>query len=315
MKKPNQASLFALMVIAFMGISCGHEPSAKTDANKGRNTNQTPTPTPNVNNVNKDNGGASTGEDEIDTVTIIRTEGGVTQKFKGTSDFVHIDGGAFHSGDLLLVGDASTAVIDCNESTLCSLGKGEYSRCCGDVCQSRIPLAPPDGTEVLAFSKISDLPPEQMHLLQSSESKIRALRANEVTTQFLIATLYSSWKVKEANQEIDKLSQKLNDPQAPQKLDKLYLPMLKKSGDLYRRMDNKSQAEQTYKKVVEQAPQTNDQQVKADAHVSLGEIYKDTGRKEEAVQNLQKGQQLYEQQGNRKKAEDIRKTIVKVQKQ
>src|SRR5260370_24439447 len=109
MRRLSQLLLFALMVIAFMGSSCRHEPAT---------------------NVNKDDSVASTGGGENDAAMIVQVKNDVTQKFRGATDFVHIPGGYFHAGDLLRVGDASTALIDCNESAVCSLGKGEYSRCC-----------------------------------------------------------------------------------------------------------------------------------------------------------------------------------------
>ncbi len=321
MKRPLQEFIFVLAV-ACLGSSCQPESSGNADANGNR---------PNGNSQSNANNGKATPKaitddfgpatpendksaDDNDAAMIISVKNDVRLRRKGATNFVHIPGGLFRSGDLLRVGDASTAFVDCNEAALCSLGKGDYPKCCGDVCESRVALRPPEGTQRTAMVKIAELPPDQLQLLRNSESQIRALEADDVTTQFLIANLYSSWKVKEANQEVDKLSEKLRDPQAPQKLDTLYWPMLKKNADLYKKLDDKGQAEQTYKKLTEVAVPT-DQQTKADAHVSLGLLYKETGRKEEAVQNLQKGKQLYEAQGNQKKAEDVRKTIVKIQNQ
>jgi len=248
---------------------------------------------------------------EPDMVMIVDVKNDVSLKLKGALDFFHIDGGPFYPGDLLRIGDASTAIVDCKDS-ICSLGRGEYAKCCGDVCQNSIPAAPPEGTQVAFMMRKDDLPAPQLQLFQSSESRIRALGVNEIATQYFIARLYSSWGVKEANQEIDKLSQQLNDPAAQQKLNRLYLPMIHRTGDLYLKMNDKTRAEQSYKRVIDLAPETGEAgKEKAATHVSLGQMYKDSGRKEEAVKNLEQGRKLYEMQGDANKAGDVRRAIIK----
>jgi tetratricopeptide (TPR) repeat protein len=79
-------------------------------------------------------------------------------------------------------------------------------------------------------------------------------------------------------------------------------------------MGNRGQAEQTYRKLTE-TKESEDQQTKAAAHVSLGQIYLQDGKKKEAIQTLQKGEKLYEIQGNRAKAENVRESIKQIQKQ
>jgi hypothetical protein len=244
---------------------------------------------------------------------IIKVENDVRLKRKGQSDFVQIPGGMFRSGDLLRVGASSAAFADCSDS-VCKLDTGDFSTCCRPACATRIALGPAPTAPTRPTVAINELPNNEQQELRTSETQIRALGADDITTQFLIASLYSAWKVKEAKVEVDKFSEKLNDPEASQKLRTLYWPMVKKNGDLYNRLGNKGQAEQTYKKLTE-APDSEDRQTKAAAHVALGQIQIENGKKAEAIQNLQKGQQLYEVEGNHTKAENVRTSINKIQRQ
>lgn len=249
-----------------------------------------------------------------DTVMIIEVKQDVSLKPKGASEFVRILRGPFHLGDILQVGENSFAMVLCDVN-VCSLRKGVYTECCKGTCDDMIRLQPTGGeNSTRAFMKKADLPPDQLVALNTEEAKIRNLGTDEVTTQFLIANLYSSWKLVEANQELDSLSQKLNRPEAAKELNTLYSPMVRKTGDLYLKINQKAAAEKTYLKGLELTPVTNDKQEKAATHVSLGQLYEESGKKEQAVENFQKGKQLYEQQGNIKKAAEVRRAIVDVQK-
>jgi tetratricopeptide (TPR) repeat protein len=163
--------------------------------------------------------------------------------------------------------------------------------------------------------KKSELPHSDLQALETAESRIRALGADEVATQYLIANLYSSYKLVEANQEVDNLSQKLANPETQKQLNQLYLPMLHKTGDMYLKIDKKIQAEDNYKKVIELAPRAKDPEEEASARVSLGQFYSNNGRNQEAIENLKKSEQLYKQGGNDKKAAEVNKKIYAVQKQ
>jgi len=291
-----------IILFLFVIVSCG----GRSNDNGPVVNRKGPSPTP----ARADQKATPRVPVEQGMVMIVDVKNDVTLKLKGALDFFHIDGGPFNPGDLLRIGDASTATVDCSDS-FCSLGRGDYTKCCGDICQTSIPAAPPEGTQVAFMIRRDDLPAPQLQLFQSSESKIRGLGASEIATQYLIARLYSSWGVKEANQEIDKLSQQLNDPAAQQKLNQRYLPMVHRTGDMYLKMNDKTRAEENYKKVIDLAPETGEAgKEKAATHVSLGQLYKDSGRKEEAVKSLEQGQKLYEKQGDANKASEVRRAIV-----
>lgn len=315
----RQTLTFGLVVIAGIGSSCQSScqsrPPATANANiKGpNNVNHQPG---NTNNTGKDDktGNGSSPAVDADMVMIVHVDNDVRLRPKGAAEFGQVFHAPFFFGDLLRVGDSSTAWVECNGSE-CPLGKGDYTKCCGGTCENGIPLRPPEGAQLTPMMRKTDLPPRERQAFDTSEKRIRTLGADEVTTQYLIANLYSSWKVAEASQEVDKLSQQLKDPEAAKKMNKLYLPMVNRTGDMYLKMDKKGQAEENYKKVVELAPQTKDDEQKAAAHVALGQLYKDSGRKAEAVQNLQQGQQIYEKQGNVKKADETRRAIAVAQKQ
>ena len=322
--------LVTVMAIACVGGSCRETTvNSNTEGNANRSANAG---TPNTiadgnfnSQVSNSNQSSSTTTAEASDITveaadsvgdgdamIIKVENDVRLRKKGKTDFVQIPGGMFHSGDLLRVGASSAAFVDCRDQKVCTLGTGDFSRCCGSECSNQVALGPPDSDRARVTLAIAELPADERQQLRTSETQIRALGADETVTQFLIANLYSSWKVKEAKVEVDKLSNKLREPQASQKLRLLYLPMVKKNGDLYNKLGDKPQAEQIYRNLTE-SKEPGDQQTKAAAHVSLGQIYIQDGRKQEAIQSLQKGQKLYEVEGDRGKAENVRKSINKIQ--
>ena len=268
-------------------------------------------PTVNNNNDESENNPAV----DIETAMIFRVVNDVLLKTKGSSEFARIDGGLFHGGDELQVGQDATAWVSCADDRVCPLGHGLYTQCCQATCENEIPLKPPAGEPDRAFMKKNDLPPDELRLFQQSETKIRNLNANDVTTQYLIANLYSSWKLVEANKELDKLSQELKKPKAAQELNNLYAPMVRKTGDLYLKVDRTTRAEENYKKAVELAPRTDDPREKADARVTLGRFYEMSGQKEKAVVNLKEGEQLYERSGEARKAAATRRAITNLEKQ
>ena len=330
--------LFSVMAMVCVGGSCSRDSgvhssnqvgNTNTPGNQNVGTQTTGADQLNSNsqpaNANDDSAASKSGSDDVKVTAadnadandgeamIIKVENDVKLKLKGKSDFSQFPGGMFHVGDLLRVAPSSAAFADCGARAVCKLGAGDFSKCCGSECANLIALGPSPSDGRITVVAIADLPADQRQKLQASETRIRALGADEITTQYLIANLYSAWKVKEATAEVDKFSEKLNDPAASQKLRMLYWPMVKRNGDLYDRMGNKGRAEQTYKKLTENS-KADDPQAKAAAHVSLGEMYVQDGRKEEAIQSLQKGKKLYEVEGNRAKAENVRKSINQIQK-
>jgi len=302
--------LLAVTIAAVGCSSCRHGGQVSTDTNNGKNNPNGSGTLPDSSKRGPENPAAGN-----DTVMIIEVKQDVSLKPKGASEFVRILRGPFHLGDILQVGENSFAMVLCPDVNVCSLRKGVYTECCKGTCDDMIRLQPAAGeNSTRAFMKKADLPANELQALNTEETKIRNLGTDEVTTQFLIANLYSSWKLVEANQELDSLSQKLNKPEAAKELNTLYSPMVRKTGDLYLKINQKAAAEKTYLKGLELAPVTNDKQEKAATHVSLGQLYEESGKKEQAVENFQKGKQLYEQQGNVKKAAEVRRAIVEVQK-
>lgn len=312
------AMIFMLIVAACLWSSCSKPPQHNADTNTGKqngSNNQGPSP-----NANNNGNGTKIPENDnptvdVDPAMIFKVDRDVSLKAKGAVEFAPIIYSLFRSGDMLRVGDQSIAWVKCADGTVCPLGKGEYSECCRGACDNGLRLNPPEGTETRAYMMKIELPPNERRQFELTETKIRALGASEITTQFLIADLYSSWKLKEANQEVDKLSIQLKDPKAAREMSTLYLPMVRKSGDMYYKMDKRGQAEESYKKVVELAPQSRAENEKASALVSLGQLYDDSGRKQEAVEKLEQGKKIYEKEGDVKKAADVNRKIIKAQRQ
>src|SRR6185503_15974614 len=126
--------------------------------------------------------------------------------------------GLFRGGDVLRVGQQATAWVNCPDGHVCPLNSGEYINCCNVSCGHQIQLAPPAGDEPRVMMRKTKLPPDERQMFENAEEKIRQLGADDLTQQYLIANLYSSWKVTEAGDEVKKLSQKLQDPKAPDQL-------------------------------------------------------------------------------------------------
>jgi len=307
--------LLFTLIISAMGYGACQNTNAPN--NRGRSPTATPTP-----NVGTTNGGSPTGTVPVIATSaeamIVRVEKDVSLKIKGATQFMRIFSGMFREGDMLQVGDQSKAWVSCPDHSVCPLGKGLYEECCRDVCESGIRILPPANSESqnrVAFIKKSELPSGELQTLELQETRIRNLGADEVTTKFLIADLYSSWKLVEARDELKDLTQKLDKPETKQELKMLYVPMLRQTGDMQLKVKQLDEAEDSYKKAVELAPQFNDPREKADAHVTLGQFYEKSGQKEKAVVNLKQGEQLYEQSGDVKKAAATRRAIVNIQRQ
>ena len=313
-----------LIVTAVLGLSCNPgPPNANNNHNDIAKQNSSP------GNVNSQtaNGNISDDQDKNDasagdidnsvanaeTAMIFKVDKEVSLRTKGAADFVRILSALFRSGDVLRVGQQAVAWVTCPDGHVCPLNSGEYTDCCHFTCPDPIQMQPPEGTEVRLMMEKKDLPPGDRLIFDASEQKIRQLGADQVVTQFLIANLYSSWKLKEANQEVDKLQLQLKDPEAPEKLNLLYLPMVRKTGDLYLKIDKKAEAEQNYKQVIDLAPKKSDEKEEAAANVSLGQLYENAGQKEAAAEKLNKATVLYEKQGEVQKASQTRRAMIKAQ--
>lgn len=315
-------AIFVLILIAAIGSSCR---SCNRDSN-----NNGALSTPTIQSSPPANSERATGPDDkqvidvglidnsvanADTAMIFKVDKEVLLKSKGAADFVRILHGLFRGGDILRVGQEAVAWVTCPDGHVCPLNTGEYTDCCNVACANPIQLRPAEGDAPRVMMRRMDLPDDERQKFDGAELRIRQLGADDVTEQFLIANLYSSWKVSEANEEVKKLADKLKDPASPEKLKQLYLPMVRKTGDLYLKIDKKAEAEKSYNRVVELAPAAKDEKEKAAAHTSLGQLYETTGQKAAAVENLEKATVLYDKEGEAKKATQVRRVITRVQKQ
>jgi len=222
----NNALLFVLL--AFVGL--GYSTCQKTS-----NGGSSPSPTPTEELKSADGNTPLPGIAVADTAMIIRVEKDVRLKAKGAAVFKAILYGVFRAGDTLQVGEQSKAWVECPDHSLCPREKGLYAECCREVCDSGIRIPPPANSASQArvvFISKSELPPSELKIFQLQETRIRDLGANEVTTQFLIADLYSSWKLVEAKDEVNNLSWKLAKPETKEELKMLYAPMWRRTGDL-----------------------------------------------------------------------------------
>jgi len=254
--------------------------------------------------------------DDLDQVTVQPLLGGdVFFKPKGAADFVRIvvDVG-FSSGDTLRVGEASKALVFCKD--VCELDAGEYTQCCTGSCRVVVNLGPPD-SERKFFMKKADLPPEQARILEERESQIAKLSLAQVKTQFLRASLYSSWKLTEAAGEVEALEQELDKPEAKAQLGQGYATAMLRTGDLLAQIDRKDKAAARYQKTIalDPDPATRPDRVdveKAVAHRRLADINIESGKKNEASENLNRAKQIYVRQGDTNKAREIdKKRIMK----
>jgi len=315
-----------LLLLALFNFSCGNNPP-NTDGNNGsRRSSPTPinkgtatpsvSPTPeagkditDVTGSNVDNSVAN-----IDTAMIFKVSNQVELKSKDAADFVRILSGLFRGGDILRVGDQAVAWVSCPDNHICPLQKGEYTECCHVSCADGIDLGPPPTEAPRSMMRRYDLPADDQQRFATAENKIRGLGTDDITQQYLIAYLYSCWKLQEADQEVEKLSIKLKDPSAPQRLDKLYAPLIRRTGDLYRKIDQPTKAVEHYRQAIDIAPRVNDEKEKAAAHASLGQLYEARGEKKEALENLKQATTIYKNQGDNKKSEDIKRAMMRVQK-
>lgn len=304
------------LVIATVGM--GYGACQKTDGPpKVVTPSPTPTPTPTVDFKTPNTDNPLPQIATANTAMIYLVEKDVSLKARGSTAFVPILHGIFREGDTLQVGDQSRAWVSCPDHSVCPLGKGLYAECCRDVCDDAIRIPPPANTSSQTramFISKNELPAAELQVFQTQENRIRNLGANEVTTKFLMADLYSSWKLVEAKDELKDLTQKLNEPGAKRELKMIYVPILQKVGDLQLMVEQQKEAENSYKKAVDTGARLTDPRDKADAKVSLGEFYGMTGQKQKAVLNLKQGVKLYEKGGDTKKAEATREAISFIQK-
>lgn len=238
---------------------------------------------------------------------ILETRREVFLKRKNASDFVRIlREVGFHSGDILRVGERARALVYCRD--LCVLEVGEYRDCCTPECKKIISLNPDEPGARTAFVPRSELPPAQARALAESEAQIASLRLDATAAQLLRANLYVNWKVSEAAPEVQRLSDELDRPGARKKLRDAYAPIMRRTGDLFQKVNLRQKAIDRYKKATGLAPERNGPdktgsaealtREKARAHTSLADVYVEAGNKPAAIESLSRAKELYRLQGD-----------------
>lgn len=255
------------------------------------------------------------------TALILRTRGRVSLK-RGAGRFVPIFGEIlFIPGDTLRVGQQATASVLCRDDLVCDLGTGEYERCCTPDCGARVALAPPETAERTTFVAKGDLGAAEKRLLAEQEEKIAALGLGETSRRLLRANLYVNWKLDEAAGEVEALSRQLDRPEVRTKLRETYAPLMRRTGDLFHKLDKRDRAIDLYKKAVEVAPPRprpggaaavkEVARERARAHSRLADVYVESGKKREAIESLTRARDIYRAQGDVDKAAAVDRAILK----
>lgn len=307
----NTCFLIATLLIS-ISASCDHHPEKKGKGGESNsktgnseastaNTNSAPNPEP--------AGDGDTSDDDV--VIILRAQNDVFLKAKGSDSWVRVvKDWPFYSGDLLRIGDASKALVDCTNP--CELSTGEYTKCCINTCTATN-LHPPDGKPQQFLMKKIDLPPDQARIFADQESAIGRLGLDVTATQFLRAKLYTAWKLNEADGEIDALGQQLDKPETKEQLGKAYAAVMLKTAELFVKVDQKDKAAQRFQKTIDlpHAGESSSSAAEtAAAHRRLAEIYVEKGKKQEAAEHLDRAKEFYVRQGDEKKVQSINKKML-----
>jgi hypothetical protein len=307
--------LFVRAAICAWGIAIGaacHHPPPNSNSNSGVGENS-PTPA----GAATPSGAAADSEivpvsstAVADEAMILSVQNDVSLKRQGSLSFVPIlRNVAFRIGDLLQVGNNSTAQVLCSARGICQLPMGTYKVCCTDSCRVEIQMLRAENTaNPLTVVKRADLPANETAQLNQSENGIRQLQLGPVTTQFLITKLHSAWKLEETNEDLDRLQNQLAKPESQEELKDLYLPVIRKTGDMQLKIKNTSKAKELYQLNINSAEP--DSIEKAAAQERLGQAYSQSGDQNEAVRNLEKAHEIYLKQGDQKAATATEKQIV-----
>jgi hypothetical protein len=216
----------------------------------------------------------------------------------------------FQLGDLLEIGDKSFATVLCKRGT-CVLGLGNYNSCCTVPCQGQVNMLRRGDMQDMPIIARNELPSAEGAALIDAEKGLRALELPPVTTQFLITTLYTNWRIKEANQELDRLSIQLESPDAKQELQQLYAPVITRTGDMHFKYNRIGDAQKFYLLNLKGSADVLDPRDRAAAHVGLAQTYEVKGDKSEAISNLESARDIYMKQGDSKAAASTEKQIEK----
>ncbi|MGZ5483903.1 MAG: hypothetical protein ACXWID_18245 [Pyrinomonadaceae bacterium] len=234
----------------------------------------------------------------VDEALILSTKNKVNLKRKGASDFVPVlRRVGFRIGDLLQVGDASTATVLCQKWT-CDLGPNTYSSCCAASCPNSIAMVRSAEQNDLPVIPKGELPASEAAALAQAESRLRGLELGPVTTQFLITTLYSNWRLVEADRELEQLSNQLDTPAAKQELQGLYNSVVTRSGNMNMRFNRIGDAKKLYLLGIKTDVPDQDPREKAAAHVGLADTYIKSGSQTDAIKSLEKARDIYVKEGD-----------------
>jgi hypothetical protein len=243
-----------------------------------------------------------------DEAMILSVRKDVSLKRQGAPDFVPIFRNiAFRVGDTLQVGVDATAMVLCSERGICELPKGTYSSCCIAECKTQIQMLRMGTGPNTPVVKRTELTSDEVLRLNTAEAGIRRLELSPLATQFVLTRLHSSWKLEETNQELDNLTNQLKQSGAKEELKDLYLPVLRKTGDLQLKLNRPDKAKELYQLNI--SSQANDSFEKAASHEGLATVDRQGGDKEGAVRNFEMARDIYVKQGNTKAATTTEKEI------
>ena len=155
--------------------------------------------------------------------------------------------------------------------------------------------------------KRTELTPDEVLKLNTAEAGIRQLELSPLATQFVLTRLHSGWKLEETNQELDTLTNQLKQPGAKEELKDLYLPVLRKTGDMQLKLNRLDKAKELYQLNI--SSQANDSFEKAASHEGLATVSKQSGDKEDAVRNFEMARNIYLKQGNTRAVTTTEKEI------
>ena len=234
----------------------------------------------------------------------------LTRKGSNTPVAMKIDF-IFNPGDLMEVGDASNATALCPKTGTCLLGPGNYNSCCTVPCQGQVSMIRRENASDLPIIPRVELSADEAAKLSVAENGLRELKLGPVTTQFLITTLYTNWRIKEANQELDKLSVQLTNPDAKQELQQLYAPAVTRTGNMHLKYNRPDDAKKMYQLTLDRSSLNDDPRARAAAHIGLAQTAEIKGDKTEAVNNLENAKEIYVKQGDQNAAAATDKQIEK----
>jgi len=308
-------SLFCLLMIT-LGSSCWNRPTDTSPPPETKNSTVQNSPSP-ESDQSKSTEQTNQPLTESDPALvsaealILETKNVVnlTRKGSNTPNAVIIKTW-FNLGDLLEVGNGASATALCSNGT-CLLGAGNYSSCCTVPCQGQVSMLRRENASDLPIILRAELPADEAAKLDVAEKGLRELNLGPVTTQFLITTLYTNWRIKEANQELDKLSVQLAAPEAKQELQQLYAPAVTRTGNMHLKYNRVDDAKKMYQLTLDRSSVNDDPRTRAAAHIGLAQTNEIKGEKTEAVNNLENAKQIYVKQGDSGAAASTEKQIEK----